>query len=258
MPDKFKYILLLLICITAQFAVAQQYNPQRYDPNNPNRYDPNNPNQGSSGYRRDTLRTAGKQLSGDELLDTLRKRELRARDTVIFSAKFIKVTTEALLKDSTQLFAIDTSLTNFQNYSPLFQPRSPKISLGGTMGLATRSLLFEPPKTIGFDVGLHALEIYMLTPQDIQYFNARVPLSVLSLATAGAAEQVFKMVHTQNVKPNWNVGFNLNFIGSRNFYASNHVLGQNVSALNAAVFSWYESKSKRYNMLANVIFNNVK
>jgi len=32
MPDKLKYILLLLICITAQIAVAQQYNP-----NNPNR-----------------------------------------------------------------------------------------------------------------------------------------------------------------------------------------------------------------------------
>ncbi|MGF7082485.1 putative porin [Mucilaginibacter sp. UYCu711] len=254
MPDKFKYILLLLICITAQIAVAQQYNP-----NNPNRYDPNNPqyNQGS-GYRRDTIPRAGKQLSGDELMDTLRKRELRARDTVIFSAKMIKVTTEALLKDSTQLFAIDTSLTNFQNYSPLFQPRSPKISLGGTMGLATRPLLFEPAKTIGFDVGLHALDPYMLTPQDIQYFQARVPLSVLNLSSAGSAEQVFKMVHTQNVNPNWNIGFNLNFIGSRNFYSSNRVLGQNVSDLSAAVFSWYQSKNKRYNMLANVIFNNLK
>jgi hypothetical protein len=257
MPDKFKYILLLLICITAQLAVAQQYNPN--NPNNPNRYDPNNPqfNQGS-GYRRDTIPRAGKQLSGDELMDTLRKRELRARDTVIFSAKMIKVTTEALLKDSTQLFAIDTSLTNFQNYSPLFQPRSPKISLGGTMGLATRPLLFEPAKTIGFDVGLHALDPYMLTPQDIQYFQARVPLSVLNLTSAGSAEQVFKMVHTQNVNPNWNIGFNLNFIGSRNFYSSNRVLGQNVSDLSAAVFSWYQSKNKRYNMLANVIFNNLK
>ncbi|NNU34707.1 hypothetical protein HK413_12720 [Mucilaginibacter sp. S1162] len=86
MPDKFKYILLLLICITAQLAVAQQYNPN--NPNNPNRYDPNNPqyNQGN-GYRRDTIPRAGKQLTGDELLDTLRKRELRARDTVIFRPK---------------------------------------------------------------------------------------------------------------------------------------------------------------------------
>src|SRR4051812_36032530 len=152
MPDKFKYILLLLICITAKFAVAQQYNPQRYDPNNPTRFDPNNP-YNDPRYRRDTGRVVGKQLSGDELLDTLRKREQRSQDTVIFTSKFIKVTTEALLRDSTQLFPIDTTLANFENYSTLFQPRSPKISLGATMGLATRTLLFEPAKTIGFDVG---------------------------------------------------------------------------------------------------------
>jgi hypothetical protein len=257
MPDKFKYILLLLICITAQVAFAQQYNPQRYDPNNPTRFDPNNPSN-DPRYRRDTARVAGKQLTGDELLDTLRKREQRSQDTVIFTSKFIKVTTEALLRDSTQLFPIDTTLTNFENYSPLFQPRSPKISLAATMGQATRSLLFEPPKTIGFDVGLHALDTWMLTPQDIKYYNARVSYTLLNMYTAGSSEQVFKALHTQNIKPNWNVGFNLNFVGSRGFYASNRVLGQNVSNVNGALFTWYESKSKRYNLLGNIIFNNIK
>jgi hypothetical protein len=258
MPDKLKYTLLLLICLTAQFAVAQQY-PQRINPNNPNqRYDPNNPNQRyDPNNPHDTVRTA-KDLTSDQMIDSLRKREERGRDSVIFTSKFIKVTNENLLKDSTQLFAIDTTLTNFENYSPLFQPRSPKISLGGTEGLATRSLLFEPAKTIGFDVGLHALDTWLLKPEDIQYYNARVPYSLLNLYTAGAAEQVLKIVHTQNIKPNWNIGFNLNFIGSRNFYSSNRVLGQNVSDLNAALFTWYASKNKRYNLLANVILNNLK
>lgn len=256
MPDKFKYILLLLICLTAQFAVGQQYNPQRYDPNNPNRFDPNS--QYNDPRRRDTARVGGKQLSGDELLDTLRKREQRAHDTVIFTSKFIRVTTEALLRDSTQLFPVDTTLANFENYSPLFQPRSPRISLSATMGLAQRSLLFEPPKTIGFDVGLHALDIYKLTPQDIKYYDARVPVTWLSMYTAGSSEQYFKALHTQNISPNWNIGLNLNFVGSRGFYASNRVLGQNVSNINGAFFTRYESKNKRYNLLGNVILNNLK
>lgn len=257
MPDKLKYILLLLICFTAQFAVAQQYNPNRYDPNNPNqRYNPNNPNQ--RGYGRNDTLTAPKELSGDAQIDSLRKREERARDSVIFNSKFIRVTNESLLRDSTRLFPIDTTLTNFENYSPLFQPRAPQISLGGSEGLASRSLLFNPAKTIGFDVGLHALDLWMLKPEDIQYYKARVPYSLLSLYTGGAAEQVFKLMHTQNVNPNLNIGFNLNFTGSRNFYSSNRVLGQNVSDLNAAAFTWYESKSKRYNLLANLIYNNLK
>ncbi|MDB4926920.1 putative porin [Mucilaginibacter sp.] len=247
MPDKLKYILLLLICITVQAAFAQQYNP-----NNPRR-----PN----GFVGDTAALKGTNLApltAEQQIDTLRKREQRSRDSVVFTSKFIKITNENLLKDSTQLFPIDTTLTNFENYSPLFQPRSPKISLGGTMGLATRSLLFEPSKTIGFDVGMHALDPYLLTPQDIQYYNARVPYTLLTMFSAGRTDQYFKILHTQNIKPNWNVGFNLNFIGSRGFYASNNVLGQNVSDLNAAVFTWYESKNKRYNLLANIVFNNLK
>ncbi|MCC8425681.1 putative porin [Mucilaginibacter sp. UR6-11] len=256
MPDKLKYVLLLLICFAARIAVAQQYPPQRYDPNNPNRYNPNNPNQ--QRYGSDTATRSGKALTSDQMIDTLRKREQRDRDTVIFTSKFIKVTNESLLRDSTQLFAIDTTLANFENYSQLFQPRSPKISLGGTEGLATRSLLFESAKTIGFDVGLHALDLWLLKPEDIQYYNARVPYTLMSLYTAGSAEQIFKVIHTQNIKPNWNVGVNLNFIGSRGFYSSNRVLGQNVSDLNAAVFTWYASKNKRYNLLANAILNNLK
>ncbi|HEY9535857.1 MAG TPA: putative porin [Mucilaginibacter sp.] len=256
MADKLKYILLLLICMTAQLALAQT--PLRVDPRNPNQYNPNYPNRypNQRGYGNDTART--RQLTGDQLIDTMRKREESARDSVIFTSKFIKVTNESFLKDSTQLFPIDTTFTNFENYSPLFQPRSPKISLGSTEGLATRSLLFEPSKTIGFDVGLHALDPYFLKPEDIQYYNARVSYTVLKLVTAGRAEQVFNVLHTQNIKPNWNMGFNLGFVGSRNFYSSNHVLGQNVSNVNAALFNWYESKNKRYNLLANIILNNLK
>ncbi len=249
MPDKLKYILVLLICITAQATLAQQYNPAFP------------PQRMPSGFVGDTsaLKASGKgPLTAEQQMDTLRKREESRRDSVIFTSKFIKITNEALLRDSTQLFPIDTTLANFENYSVLFQPRSPKISLGSTLGLATRSLLFEPSKIIGFDVGMHALDPYLLTAQDIQYYNARVPLTILSLFTANKAEQLFKILHTQNIKPNWNVGFNLNFIGSRGFYASNLVLGQNVSDLNAAVFTWYESKSKRYNLLANLVFNNLK
>lgn len=259
MPDKLKYILLLLICITAQAAVAQ-YNPGQYP--SPGRLPNGNGTgngYGGTGYLTDTARrTNAPVLTNDQLIDTLRKREESRGDSVVFSSKFVKVTTETLLRDSTQLFPVDTTLNNFQNYSPLFQPRSPKISLGSTLGLATRSLLFEPAKTIGFDVGLHALDPYLLNAQDIQYYNARVPYTVLTMFTAGAAEQYFKVLHTQNIKPNWNIGFNLNFTGSRGFYSSNGVLGQNVSDLNAAIFTWYESKNKRYNLLANLVFNSLK
>jgi len=243
MPDRLKYILIALICLFTQAVLAQQY--------------PNNT--GSSGQQRrlnlrDTTQT--KTLTADQELDSLRKKQNKKKDTVIFSSKFIKVTAERFLRDSTRLFPLDTGLNNFENYSVLNKPNDPKISLG-YLGTSERSLLFTPSRSIGFDAGLHALDAYLLNPQDIYYYKTRVPYTQLSLYTGGVTEQLFKMLHTQNVNKQLNVGFNLNYGGSKGVYGYKTLL-QNVSDVNAAFFTWYESKSKRYNLIGNIIYNNLK
>ncbi len=97
------------------------------------------------------------------------------------------------------------------------------------------------PKTVGFDAGLHALDAYMIGPQDINYYRARVAYTNLSFFSGAFsnsnADQVFRLIHTQNVKSNWNFTVNFNNTGSRGYYRR-----QNVSDLNAAVSTWYESK----------------
>lgn len=242
MRKKLKYFLLLLVCMSVQSAFAQYNQTRRQKPLS----------------TRDTVAPT-RVLSDDEMLDSLRKKEDNKKDSIIFNSKFVRITNELLLNDSTQTFALDTGITNFENYNPLTRPRSPRIHLGN-IGVSQRPLLFEPSKTIGFDVGLHALDVYMLNPEDINYYNTRVPYTQLTLFNGfgSSAEQLFKVTHTQNVKENWNVGFNLNFNGSKGFYSTSSVLGQNVSGLDAAIFTWYESKSKRYNLLANATFNNLK
>jgi len=244
MYNRLRYILLvMLMCFSAGVTLAQTQNIPGY-PNNTIR---------RNNFNTDTATNKpGKQLSGDAQIDAERQKEEKKRDSVIFTSRFIRVTNERLLSDSTQVFPLDTGLVNFENYSPLYQPRNPKIGLGN-LGLAERSLLFEPSKTIGFDVGQHFLDAYLFTPQDIQYYKARVPYTNLSLFASGVKEQMFKVLHTQNINPQLNVGFNLNFIGSHGFYPR-----QAGGDLTGAIFSWYESKSKRYNLLASYNFNNLK
>jgi hypothetical protein len=244
MPHTYKYILILLLAVVAGGVFGQTF------PTNPTY--PGQQQQRPTFGRDTNLNKPAKVLTPDEELDSLRKREDHKKDTIIFNSKFIRVTTDALLNDSTQVFKLDTTLANFENYSPLYQPRHPYIGLG-SLGLPARPLLFEPPKTIGFDVGQHMLDIYMLKPEDIQYYKARVPYTSLYLISGGQSEEIFKATQTQNINPQLNVGFNLNFSGPHGFYAH-----QNANDFSAAVFSWYESKSKRYNLLANLIFNNVK
>lgn len=86
--------------------------------------------------------------------DSIRKK-LDAKDSIIYTAKFIRFTKLALSRDSIVLLPLDTSTTNIQNYSPLLQPQHPTIN-NGNMGLAARPLLFEPSKRIGFDAGFHS------------------------------------------------------------------------------------------------------
>ncbi|QQL51337.1 putative porin [Mucilaginibacter ginkgonis] len=239
MLKKCSYLLVLLLTLTALRSVGQSTYPGTPPGTQP------------TNYGRDTVKSKPK-LTDEQLMDTLRAKEDRKKDTVIFSAKFIRVTSERLLNDSTQVFPLDTTLRNFENYSPLYQVTSPRIGLG-SVGLAQRPLLFEPPKTLGFDIGQHAYDPYLLTPNDILYYRARVGFTNLYLISGGKSEQIFKVIHSQNVKPNWNVGVNYSTIGSRGFYAR-----QNVSNTNLAFFTWYESKNKRYNLLGNIIYNNHK
>ncbi|MBC7744608.1 MAG: putative porin [Flavobacterium sp.] len=201
------------------------------------------------------LITAGGNLYAQQntgSLDSLRSKEEGSEDSIIYTAKYIRYTTRDILNKSTETRQIDTSLVNFQNYSPLYQPQRPTIGLG-SLGISVRDLLFTPSKNIGFDAGFHALDPYLLTQNDIRYYRARSPYTELYYVNGSFQEQIFRVTHTQNVKPNFNVGANYFRIGSEGFYNN-----QNADHLNASVFSWFESPNKRYNLLANVLFNTIK
>ena len=192
------------------------------------------------------------KVNDNKLLDSLRKIEEEGVDSVIFTSKYIRYTTLRLTKDSIQTVALDTSLNGLQNFSVLVQPRTPTIGLGN-LGLSAMPLLFEPVKTIGFGAGFHTLDYYAMTQEDVKYYQARAPFTSLYYVNAGEKEQVFKVVHSQNIKRNWNFGANYNRIGANGEYRR-----QRGDHLNGALFTWYQSPNKRYNLWASGVFNTLK
>jgi hypothetical protein len=198
--------------------------------------------------------------SGD--IDSLRKDIDSKKDSVIYNATYIKYTKEEFLRDSTKLLPLDTSAVDFQRYRILDQPEHPSINLG-LNGLAYRDMLFEPAKTIGFDAGYHYYDRYLIKPKDVKYYRARSPYTNLFYMTPAfgrLTEQMFLAEHSQNIKPNWNIGASYAKKGSRAYYGAP---GQRADALvanhlNAAIWTWYESKNQRYNLLANGTFNTLK
>ncbi len=203
----------------------------------------------SSAFSQDLKTTIN---ANRKVQDSLRKVVDGEKDSIIFNSKYIRYTTLKLTKDSIQTIPIDTTLVGVHNFSPLVQPRNPTVGTGN-LGLAARSLLFDPAKTIGFDAGFHSFDYYELNHNDVKFYKARTPFTSLFYANAGDKEQMFKLLHTQNIKKNWNAGANFNRIGANGFYTN-----QRGDHLNASIFTWYESPNNRYNLWMDGVFNTMK
>lgn len=204
----------------------------------------------SAGYvQAQDLKTS---VGRNKELDSLRKQEEAGKDTVIFNSKYIRYTTLKLMRDSVQTIPLDTTLAGIQNFSPIKQPYMPTVGTG-VLGLAAAPMLYAPLKNIGFDAGFHSFDFYKLTHDDVKFYRARSPFTSLNYTAASDNEQTLKIIHSQNIKRNWNFGANFNRIGANGFYT--HQRGDD---LNAAIFTWYQSPNKRYNLLADVIFNTLK
>ncbi|RZL15002.1 MAG: hypothetical protein EOO89_15190, partial [Pedobacter sp.] len=132
-----------------------------------------------SSARAQDLRTT---INENKALDSLRKKEEKGLDSVVFTSKYVKFTTLKLSRDSIQLFPLDTSLNDLQHYSMLFQTRRPTTGLGN-LGLAARPMLFEAQRTVGFDPGFHSLDLYTFNHEDVVFYEARSPFSTVHPAS---------------------------------------------------------------------------
>ena len=182
-------------------------------------------------------------------LDSARAEEDNKKDSVVFTAKYVRYTDLNTMKQGTKTFQIDTSHVNFQYYNKQNLPWDPSINLG-SYGLATRDLLFNPDKAIGFQSGYHALERYLVHADSIQYYRARARYSELYAVGFFFDDQVFRAKMAQNINPHLNIGAEYHATNTDGYYNN-----QQYSDRKGAVFAWYESPNKRYNLLTNVTFN---
>ncbi|WP_380867867.1 putative porin [Sphingobacterium corticis] len=182
-------------------------------------------------------------------LDSARLAEDNKKDSVTFSARYVRYTTLAALKQRTQTFQIDTTHHNFQYYNKQNLPWNPSIHLG-SYGLATRDLLFNPNKSIGFQPGYYGLERYLIKADSVQYYRARARYSELYAVGFFFDDQIFRAKLAQNVHSRLNIGAEYNAANTDGFYQN-----QQYSDRKGSVFSWYESPNLRYNLLTNFTFN---
>ncbi len=159
--------------------------------------------------------------------DSLRRRN-KLEDSITISFRYL---------DSTRSYKLDSSISDFLRRFPI---PATHIYLGNT-GNAAKSLLFTPDFRPGFDAGFHAFDIYTWKLENARFFNTTRPYSEINYFLGTRTEQVIELLHTQNIRPNWNAMFQYRLINSPGFFKS-----QKTNHNNYLFTSRFQSKNLRY------------
>jgi hypothetical protein len=177
---------------------------------------------------RGRIQNLGGSLRGGGGSDSLKRRD-KNEDSITIRFRYL---------DSTRNYLLDSSVTDFTRRFPI---PATNIFLGNT-GTASRSILFSPLLRPGWDPGFHSFDIYKWTLEKARFFNTTRPYSELNYQLSAKSEQIIELMHTQNIKPNWNFLFQYRLINAPGFLQN-----QKTSHNNYLFTSRFESVNRRYN-----------
>ena len=140
----------------------------------------------------------------------------------------------------------DTSIHTFHR-RPFVQPWYRDL---GNLGSPVRNNWFTPLQTIGPTLGYHIFDVYRFLPDSMYYYNTTRPYSAFSFQLGSKAEQVAQILHTQNIKPNWNFAVQYRKLTSPGFYKI-----QRNNDDNGAFSTSYRSRNQHYTLYGTVIYN---
>jgi hypothetical protein len=151
--------------------------------------------------------------------------------------------------DTSRLRNFDSAIYDFTNRIP-----APWYHVHlGNMGTASRSLLFEPYMKSGWDHGFHAFDNYNFTIAETRFYNTTRPFAELNYMLGAQAEQFIRLMHTQNIKPNWNVAIEYRLINAPGVFQN-----QTSNHNNYRFTSWYQGPKKRYQNFVVLVGNKLQ
>jgi len=102
----------------------------------------------------------------------------------------------------------DTTIIGFERFSPM-ERRRYKLQDLGLVATSTKPMFYEPPSILGRTSGYYTYSLYGLPVKDIKLFNTRSPHTDLYAVFGSGNRNITDISFSQNIKPNWNFGFNL-------------------------------------------------
>lgn len=194
---------------------------------------------GTDDSQRDHLENRGKFSKKGNELDSLGYNDVKS---VIKSWKLTDYSTR---KD---LIELDTLLGFQHNYNPIFK-NSISNSYLGNLGSPYQSNIYKDRLGNEEFLFLSAYRAYMLKPEDVVFFNTTTPYTSVYYETGGPkgqSENLLKILQTQNINPNWNVGISYNLISSDGQYQN-----QKTKLYDFSIFSTYKKERYGFDFVMN-------
>ena len=155
-----------------------------------------------------------------------------------------KVTYEKL--NSAKIYKPDTGLHTYQR-ARFIQPWARDM---GNLGAPVYNLFFTPEDRVGPTLGYHIFDVYRFDVDSAKFYTTSRPYSVFTYQMGSKLEQMAGIMHTQNIRPNWNVALDYRKITSPGNYKT-----QRNNHDNFVLTSNFKSLDKHYALYGAIVYN---
>jgi hypothetical protein len=171
---------------------------------------------------------------------------------VLYGPKTTRVVYEAdLRRDSTRGVLIDTSLVRWSQQRFWYHDSTFHQDLG-TVGSASRPLLYQPNLELGARLGRNVFDRFALKGSEVPYYDSRSPYSFFRYLQSSAGEQVFEISYSRSLKKNFSIGAAYERIASNKLLSTNTNEGL-VEHNEARFFARYQTDDERYHLLVSIV-----
>jgi hypothetical protein len=148
---------------------------------------------------------------------------------------------------------LDTAFYQVQKYDPLLRTEDFSQSLGN-IGLANKNMVFSPTANSGFDLGIHSMDGYRTTNENVRYYSSIAPFTELKLIMGSHREQVFQVIHSHTIKKQLTIAANFRIINS----AGKSSFRQKSDDITTYFTVYYTTKNNRYGVFGHYFYNRMK
>ncbi len=172
---------------------------------------------------------------------------------LVYGPSTVNVVYEHFLKlNLSETAAIDTSLTDFEKFSYVDRSGHNYRNLGN-IGTAMFSTFYEMPEIIGRTPGYNAYNIYNVDPKTFKYYDTKSPFMDLSVVLGGQGRTVIDYTFSQNVNPNWNIGFDIHKLNiDKQIGAEQNEGDRNVENTRYDLYTFYDHPEVPYRLMAYI------